>query len=198
MVLVWSDHLRWQKVISTNEIVENSTFPARFYVETYKVYSYSKCMSCFLFQCYPAVYLTMNDYFRVYVLEFQTIFPCVFETIWMCFAVARVWKSVDQWTFSVCKDVPQQKPRTSGEFRNLECVSDLLSFRRDIPSPKTRTWARQILSTSKVEDVKFEALAMQQREPLIISFSFWESETCQGTIDLQHLAHCISSNSGWQ
>jgi len=122
--------------------------------------------SCFLFQCYPAVYLTMNDCFHVYVLEFQTIFPWVFKTIWMCFAVARVWKSVDQWTFSVCKDVPQQKPPTTGEFRNLVCVSDLLSFPRDIPSPKTRTWARHILSTSKVEDVKFKALAMQQREAL--------------------------------
>ena len=125
-------------------------------------------------------------------------FPCVFKTIWMCFAVARVWKSVDQWTFSLCKDDPQQKPRTTGEFRNLECVSDLLPFPRDISSSKTRTWARQISSTSKVEDVKFEALAMQQREALNISFSFWESETCQGTFDLQHLAHCISSNSGWQ
>jgi len=52
------------------------------------------------------------------------------------------------------------------------------------------------LSTSKVEDVKIEALAMQQGEALIISFSFWESETCQGAFDLQHLAHCISSNSG--
>jgi len=49
-----------------------------------------------------------------------------------------------------------------------------------------------------VEDVKFEALAMQQREALITSFSFWESETCQGMLDLQHLAHSISSNSGWQ
>jgi len=39
---------------------------------------------------------------------------------------------------------------------------------------------------------------MQQREALIISFSFWESETCQSTIGLQHLAHYISSNSGWQ
>ena len=38
------------------------------------------------------------------------------------------------------------------EFRNLECVSDLLSFPRDIPSPKTRTSARHILSTSKLED----------------------------------------------
>jgi len=55
---------------------------------------------------------------------------------------------------------------------------------------------RHILSTSKVEDAKFEALAMQQREALIISFSFWESETCQSTIGLQHLAHYISSNSG--
>ena len=73
-----------QKVISTNEIVENSTFQARFYAETYNGYNYSKCMSsCFLFQCYPAVYLTMNDCFHVYVLEFQTIFPCVFKTIWM-------------------------------------------------------------------------------------------------------------------
>ena len=71
--------------------------------------------------------------------------------------------------------------KTSYEFRNLEWVSDRLSFPRNIPSPKTRTWARHILSTSKVEDVKFEALAMQQREALIISFSFWESETCQGT-----------------
>jgi len=63
------------------------------------------------------------------------------------------------------------------------------------------TWAqsqeRHILSTSTA-DVEFEALAMQQREALNISFSFWESETCQGTFDLQHLAHCISSNSGWQ
>jgi len=39
--------------------------------------------------------------------------------------------------------------------------------------------------------VKFEALAMQQREALNISFSFWESETYQGKFDLQHLAHCI-------
>jgi len=52
------------------------------------------------------------------------------------------------------------------------------------------------LSTSIAEDVEFEALAMQQREAWNISFSFWESETCQGTFDLQHLAHCISSNSG--
>jgi len=37
---------------------------------------------------------------------------------------------------------------------------------------------------------------MQQREALIISFSFWESETCQGTFDLQHLARYISNNSG--
>jgi len=66
--------------------------------------------------------------------------------------------------------VPQQKPRTTGEFRNRECVSDLLSFPRDIPSPKPRTWARHILSTSKVEDVKFEALARQQREALNIWF----------------------------
>ena len=127
------------------------------------------CLLVFLFQCYPPVYLTMNDCFHAYVLEFQTIFPCVFKIIWMCFAVARVCKSVDQWAFSACKDVPQRKPRATGEFRNLECVSDLLSFPRDIPSPKTRTWARHILSTSKVEDVKFEALAMQQREALIIS-----------------------------
>ena len=49
---------------------------------------------------------------------------------------------------------------------------------------------------SPVPGVEFEALAMQQRETLIISFSFWESETCQGTFDLQHLAHCISSSSG--
>jgi len=140
VVLGWSDYLRWQKVISTNEVEENSTFQARYYVETYNGYNYSKFMSsCFLFQCYPAVYLTMNDCFHVYVLEFQTIFPCVFKTIWMCFAVARVWKSVDQWTFSVCKDVPKQNPHTTGEFRNLECVSDLLSLPRDIPSPKTRT-----------------------------------------------------------
>ena len=49
VVLGWSDHLRWQKVISTNEIVENSTFQARFYVETYNGYNYSKCMSsCFI------------------------------------------------------------------------------------------------------------------------------------------------------
>ena len=64
------------------------------------------------------------------------------------------------------------------------------------------TWTQaqvwQILSTSTAEDVEFEALAMQQREALNISFSFWESETCQGTFDLQHLLHYISSNSGWQ
>ena len=64
------------------------------------------------------------------------------------------------------------------------------------------TWAqpqlRHILSTSTTEDVEFEALAMQQREALNILFSFWESETCQDTFDLQHLAHYISSNSGWQ
>jgi len=54
------------------------------------------------------------------------------------------------------------------------------------------------LSTSTVEDVEFEALVMQQREALNISFSFWESETCQGKFDLQHLAHHISSNSGRQ
>jgi len=59
-----------------------------------------------------------------------------------------------------------------------------------------QTQVRHILSTSTAEDVEFEALAMQQRETLIISFSFWESETCQGTFDLQHLAHCISSSSG--
>jgi len=183
-------------VISTNEIVENSTFHARFYVETYNGYNYSKCMSsCFLFQCYPAVYLTMNDCFRVYVLEFKQ-FSRAFSKQYGCASLLHAFESVDQWTFSICKDVPQQKPRTTGEFRNLECVSDLLSFPRDIPSPKTRTWASHIFSTSKVEDVEFEALAMQQREALIISFSFWESETCQGTFDLQHLAHYISSNSG--
>jgi len=123
--------------------------------------------SCFLFQCYPAVYLTMNDCFHVYVLEFQTIFPCVFKTIWMCFAVARVWKSVDQWTFSVCKDVPKQNPHTTGEFRNLECVSDLLSLPRDIPSPKTRTWARHILSTSKVEDENLKHWQCSNDKPWI-------------------------------
>ena len=37
---------------------------------------------------------------------------------------------------------------------------------------------------------------MQQREALIISFSFWESEACQVKFHSQHLAHCISSNSG--
>ena len=156
------------------------------------------CLLVFYSSVIPLFIWPWMTAFHVYVLEFQTIFPCVFKTIWMCFAVARVWKSVDQWTFSVCKDVPQHKPRTTGEFRNLEWVSDLLSFPRDMPSPKTRTWARHILSTSKVEDVNFEALAMQQREALNISCSFWESETCQGTFDLQHLAHYISSNSGWQ
>jgi len=64
------------------------------------------------------------------------------------------------------------------------------------------TWVqpqvRHILSTSTAEDVEFEALAMQQREAFNISFSFWESETCQGTFGLQHLAHYISSNNGWQ
>ena len=143
----------------------------------------------------PAVNLTMNDCFHVYVLEFQTIFPCVVKTIWMCFAVARVCKSVDKWTFSVayarmCHSI---KPRTTGEFRNLECVCDRLPFPSDIPSQKTRTWVRHILSTSKVEDEKFESLAKQQREALNISFSFWECETCQVKFDLQHLAYCISN-----
>jgi len=46
------------------------------------------------------------------------------------------------------------------------------------------------LSTSTAE---FEALAMQQRKAWNISFSFWESETCQVKFDLQHLAHCISN-----
>jgi len=111
-------------------------------------------------------------------------FSRAFSKQYGCASQLHAFESVDQWIFSVCKDVLQQKPRTTGEFRNLECVSDLLSLPRDIPSPKTGTWARHVLSTSKVEDVKFEALAMQQREALIISFSFWESETCQGTVRL--------------
>ena len=70
------------KVISTNEIAEKSTFQVRFYVETYNGYNYRKCMSsCFLFQCYPVVDLTMNDYFHVYVLEFQTFFPLRFQNM---------------------------------------------------------------------------------------------------------------------
>ena len=73
-MLGWSDHLRWQKVISTNEIAEHSNIKSRFYIEAYTTYNYSKCMSCcFLFQFYPAVDLTMNDCFHVYFLEFQTI-----------------------------------------------------------------------------------------------------------------------------
>ena len=126
--------------------------------------------------------------------NFPVRFQNNMDVLRCCTRLKECWSMDIQWF----KDVPQQKSRTTGEFRNLECVSDLLSFPRDIPLPKTRIWARHILSTSKVEDVNFEALAMQQREALIISLSFWESETCQGTFDLQHLAHYISSDSGWQ
>jgi len=48
------------------------------------------------------------------------------------------------------------------------------------------------LSTSNVEDVKFEALDKQLREALNISFSFRESETCQVKFDLQRLTQCVS------
>jgi len=47
------------------------------------------------------------------------------------------------------------------------------------------------LSTSTAEDVEFEALAMQQREALNISFSFWESQTCQVKFDLQFTVSAI-------
>ena len=57
------------------------------------------------------------------------------------------------------------------------------------------TWAqpqvRHIFSTSTAEDVEFEALAMQQREALNISFSFWESQTCQVKFDLQFTVSAI-------
>jgi len=38
--------------------------------------------------------------------RFSNIFSSIFRIIWTCFAVARVVTSVDEWKFSVCKDVP--------------------------------------------------------------------------------------------
>jgi len=37
---------------------------------------------------------------------FLNILPCILKILWMCFTVAM---SVDEWKFSVCKDVPQQE-----------------------------------------------------------------------------------------
>ena len=103
--------------------------------------------------------------------------------------------SADEWKFSVCKDVPQQKNSYDCGIHaivNAFAFINRLPFPSDIPLQKTRNWVRHILYTSKVEDAKFEALEKQQREAFNISFSFWESENCQVKFDLQHLAQYVS------
>ena len=98
--------------------------------------------------------------------RFSNIFPSIFKIIWTCFAVARVATSVDEWKFSVCKDVPQQKNSYDCGIHaivNAFAFINRLSFPSDIPSQKTRNWIRQILSTSNVEAARFEALETATR-----------------------------------
>ena len=128
-------------------------------------------------------------------LGISNYFVSIFKTIWTCLADPRITTSVDDWKFSACKDVPQQKISYDSGIHailNAFLIINRLPFLSDIPSQKTRNWVRHILYTSNVEHAKFEPLEKQQREALNVSFSFWEKENCQVKFDLQRLAQCVS------
>ena len=128
------------------------------FISKHIIVTITKCICCcFSFQCYPAVDLTMNYCFHVF-FGISNYFVSIFKTIWTCFADHRITTNVDDWKFSVCKDVPRQKISYDCGIHaivNAFLIINRLPFLSDIPSQKTRNYVRHILYTSNVGDAKF-------------------------------------------